>query len=279
MPATIKFPQITPLFSALLCFRDHHHTPAHSFFLVIFQSPGYTGFYMRTYSTRSRRVSSTQIHRIKLGVCNCYLIKEKSAILVDAGPPKQEYKFIRKILSLGTEPEEVSLIVVTHGHIDHIGSLLGIKTVTGAEVLAHQREKDILEQAIWTLPGAVTSWGAFLLWLLKLAQKNIRFEPTPVDVEIMDSGFSLEGHGIKGRIVATPGHTKGSITLLLDSGEAFVGDLLMNGFPMRRGPGTPIFADDLKAVERSVQLLLEQGAKIFYPGHGEPFSAVFSQIE
>ena len=220
-------------------------------------------------------MSSTQIHRVKLGVCNCYIIKEQGSILVDAGPPKQAYKFVRKTIGLGIVPEEISLIVVTHGHMDHIGSLLGIKTITGAEVLAHQREKDVLERAIWELPAAHTPWGKVLLWLTRLAQKNIRFEPTPVEVVCKDRGseFSLEEYGIKGSIVATPGHTPGSISLLLDTGDAFVGDLLMNGFPMRRGPGPPVFADDLKAVDLSVSLLLNRGAKMFYPGHGDPFSA------
>ncbi|HUT65801.1 MAG TPA: MBL fold metallo-hydrolase [Spirochaetota bacterium] len=217
-------------------------------------------------------VSPAQIHRIKLGVCNCYIVKQKNSMLIDAGPPKQERKFIRKTVQLGIDPEEISLIVATHGHLDHIGSLFGIKTVTGGEVMSHRLEREILEKAALMIPEAVTPWAKFLRFLLKLSQQNVSFEPTPVET-VVDDEFSLSGYGIDGKILHTPGHSVGSISILLDTGDAFVGDLLMNGFPMRRGPGAPIFADDPEAVEKSVQLLLKNGAKTFYPGHGDPFGA------
>ena len=47
----------------------------------------------------------------------------------------------------------------------------------------------------------------------------------------------------------------------------------MNGFPLRIGPGLPIFAEDLQEVIKSWQLLLDKGAKTVYPAHGKPFSA------
>ena len=193
-------------------------------------------------------------------------------MLIDAGPPKQERKFIRKTVSLGIDPEEISLIVATHGHLDHIGSLFGIKTVTGGEVMSHRLEREIVEAATSKIPEAVTPWGKFLRFLLKLSQKNVSFEPTPVET-VVDDEFSLSAYGIDGKIFYTPGHSIGSISILLDTGDAFVGDLLMNGFPMRKGPGLPIFADDPGAVKNSVRLLLEKGAKTFYPGHGDPFEA------
>ena len=65
----------------------------------------------------------------------------------------------------------------------------------------------------------------------------------------------------------------GSVSVLLETGDAFVGDLAMNGLPMRIGPGLPIFAEDLQKVKESWQLLLDRGAKTVYPAHGKPFSA------
>lgn len=120
-------------------------------------------------------------------------------MLIDAGPPKQERKFIRKTVQLGIDPEEISLIVATHGHLDHIGSLFGIKTVTGGEVMSHRLEREIVEKATLKIPEAVTPWAKFLRFLLKLSQKNVRFEPTPVET-VVDDEFSLSGHGIDGKI-------------------------------------------------------------------------------
>ena len=73
--------------------------------------------------------------------------------------------------------------------------------------------------------------------------------------------------------VNTPGHSAGSVTVLLETGEAFVGDLAMNAFPLRLSPGLPILAEDPAAVVRSWEALLELGATTVYPAHGKPFSA------
>ena len=79
-------------------------------------------------------------------------------------------------------------------------------------------------------------------------------------------------------MVYTPGHTLGSTSVLLNSGEAFVGDLAMSAKVMRLNPGMPIFAEDMDLVKASWKKLLDLGAKTIYPAHGKPFSAeVFRQ--
>ena len=85
--------------------------------------------------------------------------------------------------------------------------------------------------------------------------------------------LSLFEYGIQGKIINTPGHSSGSVSVLLETGDVFVGDLAMNKFPLRLSPGLPIFAEDLSKLKESWRLLLDQGAKTVYPAHGEPFSA------
>ena len=94
----------------------------------------------------------------------------------------------------------------------------------------------------------------------------------------MDIGFvadelSLDEYGIAGRIVYTPGHTAGSISVLLDSGEAVVGDMAMNSLPMRLSPGLPVFAENLSQLMESWRMILKQGVATIYPSHGRPFPA------
>jgi glyoxylase-like metal-dependent hydrolase (beta-lactamase superfamily II) len=96
---------------------------------------------------------------------------------------------------------------------------------------------------------------------------------TSVDIVLDDNAFPLRDYGIPGHILHTPGHSPGSVSVLLESGEAFVGDLAMNRLPLRLSPGLPIFADDPSAVIRSWEILLERGAVMIYPAHGKPFSA------
>jgi glyoxylase-like metal-dependent hydrolase (beta-lactamase superfamily II) len=83
----------------------------------------------------------------------------------------------------------------------------------------------------------------------------------------------MEPNGIHGKALYTPGHTSGSMIILLDSGEASVGDKAVGGLPQCLSPYTSIFLEDANQVKASWRLLLEQGAKWIYPAHGKPFKA------
>jgi glyoxylase-like metal-dependent hydrolase (beta-lactamase superfamily II) len=65
----------------------------------------------------------------------------------------------------------------------------------------------------------------------------------------------------------------GSVSVLLETGDAFVGDLAMSDFPLRFSPGLPVLAEDMQQVRESWKVLLDAGAKTVYPAHGKPFSA------
>jgi len=89
--------------------------------------------------------------------------------------------------------------------------------------------------------------------------------------------MSLQAFGVDGEVVYTPGHTAGSISVLLSSGEAIAGDLLMGGWlggMFRSGQsGYPYYADDLGQIRASVKKLLDLGATMFFVGHGGPLEA------
>jgi glyoxylase-like metal-dependent hydrolase (beta-lactamase superfamily II) len=93
-----------------------------------------------------------------------------------------------------------------------------------------------------------------------------------VDIVLEDDEFSLEEYGVSGKIVYAPGHSSGSVSILLETGEAFVGDMAMNKFLLRLSPGLPIYAEDWSKLIESWKMLLNRGIKTVYPAHGEPFS-------
>ena len=76
---------------------------------------------------------------------------------------------------------------------------------------------------------------------------------------------------VPGKIIHTPGHSPGSVSVLLERGDAFVGDLAMNTLPMRFRPDLPLFGDRMEMIKNSWRLLLNQGAKMVYPAHGNAF--------
>ena len=83
--------------------------------------------------------------------------------------------------------------------------------------------------------------------LIKLIMPKQPFDGVIPDI-LIDDELSLEEFGVKGRAIFTPGHTPGSISIILDSGEAIVGDLV-NGAPFKG----PLFASDISKSKESFE--------------------------
>ncbi len=210
---------------------------------------------------------------IDLGFDRCYVLQGDGVIVIDGGAPKKGAAFRRGLERAGVRPADVKLIVLTHGHWDHIGSAGELKAITGGTLALHEREVSWLEQSLTPLPPGVTPWGRVLVKILGLFMPLFKVPAAKVDLPLGDEDVLLTDYGIPGRIVYTPGHSSGSVSVLLESGEAFVGDLAMNKFPLRLSPGLPILAEDPAAVIRSWKSLLERGVTTIYPAHGNSFSA------
>lgn len=215
---------------------------------------------------------SLSIHSIEMGIDTIYIVKGESVILIDGGDPHKLSVFQEGLDRASINPKDIQLIILTHGHWDHIGSTRDIKEMTGAKVLMHQKDMKFLDEAYPSQPPGFTLWGKTLSTLLKLVSPLIRIPGFDVDIIVDDQGVSLADYGIPGQVIHTPGHTGGSVSVLMDSGEIFAGDLAMNKLPMRPNPGLPVFGDDIQIVKESWRKVLAMGAKTVYPAHGEPFS-------
>lgn len=213
-----------------------------------------------------------QIAPVPLSITNCYLLRDRGTVLVDAGVAGKARTFFAALERFGVEPREISLIVITHGHFDHVGSANEIRAGTGAKVAVHHGDARRLEEGTMMVPPGTTHWGRVSKRIFRPIFRHLnRVTPVRADLLISDDGLALAEFGIPGRIVHTPGHSPGSLSVLLDSGETFVGDAAMNRLPFCTRPSLPIYAEDLDGVKASLRKLVALGARTFYPAHGRPF--------
>jgi glyoxylase-like metal-dependent hydrolase (beta-lactamase superfamily II) len=208
--------------------------------------------------------TTTGVVPLRLSLSNAYLLLGERPIIVDAGSTGDESTILEALRRRGHKASEVSLILHTHGHADHAGSTAALRRLTGAPVAAHQRDAAML---------ASSRNGGFrptrLLSRLVRRPAGRRFDPVSIDVPVED-GTDLGPSGIAGRVIATSGHTDGSISVLLDSGEAIVGDLLIGGILRGRlFPGRPAYrdvADSSAEVRQGIARILDPGAQRLYVG-------------
>ncbi|OQB26632.1 MAG: Metallo-beta-lactamase L1 precursor [Chloroflexi bacterium ADurb.Bin180] len=214
-----------------------------------------------------------QIHTITRGPFNRYLIGDSGWILVDTGIPRTERMVLSALREYHVAPRELRLILLTHGHIDHAGAAAALKRLTGARVAIHERDRELVETGRVVVPAmwnpAVRAMAKPIDWVASL----MRFPPVPADIVIHDEGLDLAEFGVRGRVIYTPGHTVGSISLVLDSGEAFVGDL---GAGVGIGGGKariPPAGNDRQQVLESWRRLFALNVTRIYPGHGPDLPA------
>jgi hydroxyacylglutathione hydrolase len=207
---------------------------------------------------------------IRMGTANAYIVANgRHAILIDAGMRKHEKKIRDALQHIPLAPADIQLIILTHTHYDHCGSLKALKDFIPAKVLVHKAEAANLSKGYRAFPKG-TMWFSKIVSAIgrAVAKKLGEYPPVAPDITI-SKRFDLRKYGIDGYILPTPGHTAGSISVVINGKHAIVGDTLFNIF--KKGVFPP-YADDQEALLRSWRKLLASGCEYFYPGHGRPFT-------
>jgi hydroxyacylglutathione hydrolase len=206
---------------------------------------------------------------IPLGTVQAFLIKGKRSILVDTGVPGSGPKILDALAANGVNPKDIALILITHCHADHFGSLPMLKEQTGAKVAIHKLEAELLTQGVNAEISPVGLMGHIFAVLTKLLGRS-KVAGVKPDI-LIDRELDLAEFGVQGKVIATPGHTAGSVSVILASGEALIGDMLMS---FRKGVlNYPIFAYDMAQVKKSLKLVLDHQPKQIYASHGGVFDA------
>jgi len=213
-------------------------------------------------------------HIIRMGNANAWLIEgDDGTLLVDAGVPNKEGIFFSRLREEGIDATSIRLIVITHVHYDHVGSLAAIRKACRCPVAVHESEADLLREGTVVIPPG-TRWfskpGLGIARRAPLLKQLLRFEAVEPDILVGDE-MPLAEFGFPGRVLHTPGHTRGSVSILRDTGEAVVGDLASNDWPLGLGPIFNPFGVDGGMMLDSWQRLIDAGARTIFPAHGPSF--------
>ena len=205
------------------------------------------------------------VHLIPNIIANPYLIMDTDGLtLIDTGLPGNDKKILRFIAGFGRSSFDLKRIIVTHSDIDHVGSLSAIKKASGARIYASAIESEAISKG--RSSRRIKPRKFFRKLLMGVAGGFMKATPISVDETVRDGQVLPVLGGL--RVVETPGHTPGHISLFSEStGILFSGDSIVS----REGGlirSVPANTWDESQANDSARRQATLGAHIVCSGHG-----------
>jgi len=219
--------------------------------------------------------NSLSVIPLKLGIVKSFMVKGEKTVIVDTGYAGNGNKILCYLHENFIKPEDISLIILSHGHIDHYGSADELRRLTGAPVAMHKADAEYVEKGLNYI-GTSTGFFGHIVKSLFIRTDKVTSKPLHIDI-LLENEIYLREFGIDGRVIHTPGHTEGSISLILSGGEAIVGDLIMGGILFKKVPRYPLFIHDLSSLKESIRKVIQLSPKVIYASHGGPFTSAIVQ--
>jgi len=225
------------------------------------------------------------VHFVQGKAVNWTLLTEGDAFtLVDAGYPGDRDAVLSSFEQIGRSIEQLAAVLITHAHVDHIGSLptlldgRDIPVLTSATEARHAR-REFLEQAT-PLQVAAASWRPRVLaWSLHVvAAGGMTKAGVPEATAYAETPLDVPGGPVP---IVTPGHTSGHTCYHLpDAGVLITGDALVTGHATvgRIGPQVlpGMFHHDAGENRRSIRELAPLSGDVLLPGHGEAWHGSYA---
>lgn len=201
------------------------------------------------------------IQRIVCGNVNCYLVSNgKNAVLVDTGREKHRQAVLDACGSY-----QVQLLVLTHGHMDHVQNAAFLSQALHCPIAIHKADLALLTDNMVQPLSASSILGRIVLFA---SIKSFKIDGIPAFTPTvsLEDGDSLDSYGISAKVVGLPGHTDGSIGLDVGGRELIVGDALMNMFY----PTVSMLYHDKDTMLDSARKIEALGPRTIHFGHGRP---------
>ncbi len=180
--------------------------------------------------------------------CCVYLLEDHGeACIIDTGAGRSTLMILDNIRAAGIDPEKVRYIIVTHGHIDHIGGLKQLRDALQADIIAHRLDLPAIEEGRPELTAA--------------AWYGVEYRGVQVN-RVLDGNEAISLGQIKLHCVHAPGHTPGSISVYTDlNGKRILFAQDVHGPFMRE------WGSDKKEWRKSMQYLISLNADVLCEGH------------
>lgn len=207
-----------------------------------------------------------RVVQVLQGRANAYVVcTGRGNLLVDTGLRLGRSRLVENIGVTGPGDTGIEFIILTHTHFDHCANAAFIRRKYGCTILLHENEARYAASGDTPLPAGTTPLTKMVSRSgTKLGKKITRIEPFSPVVAVTNR-FSLKSHGYDAEILETPGHTAGSVSVVVNNEIAIVGDTLYGIF---KRSVFPPYADDPAGMVRSWGRLLDTGCRLFLPGHG-----------
>ncbi len=215
-------------------------------------------------------MASVKVIRIPIGYANTFLvINGNHSILIDTGLKNHGKAILSKLKNHGIEPSDLALIIQTHTHFDHAGSTAELKALTGAKVMVHEKEASCLAKGYTRIPNGTNAYTKFIASLGRTIYPDLAaYQAVEPDIVITEK-FSLAEWGIDGYVLPTPGHTEGSVSIVLENRVIITGDCFFPVYP--HSVFTP-FCNDVPLLMETWELIFNLNIDEIYAGHGSKFS-------
>ena len=216
-----------------------------------------------------------QVYQLPLFGTSALLLAEDTLTVVDSGWRGNGARIMNHLRRLGRSPQEISYIIPTHGHPDHIGGIAHLRENSSGRVAAHEAElAGILGGAEGTSSKAMHR--RVLDSLVAPFLSPFRPPPFPVDIALQDGSRLSPLGGME--VVHSPGHTPDSISLHFPSrGLLMVGDALQC-----RGGRLELpswwFSSDLNQARESVRRLAQLDFEVLCFSHFPPIKKGASRV-
>ena len=215
---------------------------------------------MRTWNT----VSGYKIIRIISGRSNVFLLTNgEKNILIDTSP-KYFWKMLEKRLKQ-LQVNHIDYLILTHTHYDHAENSKKVRDRYNSKVIVHRNEAHNLTSGENILPDGTNAITKLIIRLFgKQFLSRFDYEPCNYDY-LADTIFDLRDFGFNAYILHTPGHTTGSMSIIVDDNIALVGDTMFGVF---KWSVFPPYANNIDQMIESWGNLLKTNCQVFIPSHG-----------